>query len=114
HFDDHQARARESQQLGWTFQVEPRVDARGALVRVALRDRDQRPIVGAAVKATAFHNARSSQVHELEFRDEGGGYYSERLESHRPGLWEFRFEVLKGSQVFLEVTRLSLEDVDGS
>ena len=113
HFDEHQAQARESHRLGWVLDVEPRTDTRGALIRVLLRDRNLRPVHGATVKATAFHNARSSQIRELEFRDEGEGRYSQRLAPLRPGWWEFRFEVQRGSERFLEVKRLSLGGSDG-
>ena len=113
HFDEHQAQARESHRLGWVLDVQPQPDARGALISVVLRDRNQQPMPGAAVRATAFHNARSNQIRELEFRDEGDGRYSQRLAPFRPGLWEFRFEVQRRSERFLEVKRLSLEDGHG-
>jgi len=114
HFDEHRAEARESRELGWSLQVAPRLDAEGALVDVTLRDRQGRPIKDASVKATVFHNARSSQWRQLEFRGDGHGRYSQRLAPWRPGLWELRFEVQRGGQRFLQVTRLSLGDTHGS
>jgi nitrogen fixation protein FixH len=113
HFDELQAQARESHRLGWALNVEPQADGQGVIVRVTLKDRELRPIDGATVRATAFHNARSTQLRELEFRGDGDGHYTARLSPYRRGLWEFRFEVVKGSERFLQVTRLSLEDQDG-
>lgn len=113
HFDEHQAQARESRELGWQLDVVPRADAEGGLVQVALRDRNQKPIEAAVVKATVFHNARSSQWRELVFRSDGNGRYSERLVPWRPGSWELRFDVQKGSQRFLQVIRLSVENPHG-
>lgn len=113
HFDEHRAEARESRELGWSLEVAPRVDAEGALVRVTLKDRERRPIDGAHVKAIVFHNARSSEWRQLDFRGAGHGVYSERLTPWRPGLWELRFEVEQGGQRFLQVSRLSLGAVHG-
>lgn len=114
HFDEHQARARESQRLGWRLDVTPQLSARRALIRVTLKDAELRPIDGASVLATAFHIARSSQVHRIQFRSEGDGRYTQTLAPFRQGQWEFRFEVLRGSQRFLEATRVSLETADDS
>lgn len=114
HFDEHQAQARESRELGWELEVVPRVDSQGALVLVTLEDSAHEPIRGATVKATVFHNARSSQSRELVFRSDGHGRYVQRLEPWRPGLWELRFDVEKGGQRFLQVIRLSLPEAHGS
>ena len=114
HFDEHRAEARESRELGWSLEVRPQLDAEGAQVLVTLRDREQHPIHSANVKATVFHNARSSQWRQIEFRDVGRGRYTQRLAPWRPGLWELRFEVQHGGQRFLQVSRLSLGDAHGA
>jgi len=114
HFDEHRAEVRESRELGWSLDVRPQLDAEGARVLVTLKDREQRPIPGASVKATVFHNARSSQWRQIDFRDDGHGNYTQRLTPWRPGLWELRFDVQHGGQRFLQVTRLSLGDAHGA
>ena len=113
HFDEHQALERESRALGWSIELESNTDPQSAHIALTLRDRDGRPIEGATVKAVAFPNARSSQIHELEFRGAGAGRYRTQVSPWRPGVWEFRFEVVRASARFLQVMRVDLEPLHG-
>lgn len=114
HFDEQRAQAREGRRLGWSLEVTPHTEREGVLIQVTLHDKELRPIDGATLRATAFHNARSSQLRTLEFRGEGRGRYTHRFVPQRAGLWEFRFEALKGPQRLLQVERLLLENPDGA
>jgi nitrogen fixation protein FixH len=109
HFDEHQALERESRALAWSIELESNMDPEGAHIAVTLRDHDGKPVEGAFVKAVAFHNARSSRLYELEFRGAGAGRYTSLVSPWRPGVWEFRFEVVRASARFLQVMRVDLE-----
>jgi hypothetical protein len=57
------------------------------------------------VRAEAFANARAANVKKLEFSEAADGTYRARLDSPRPGLWEFRFRVEHAQQHFTDVVR---------
>jgi nitrogen fixation protein FixH len=101
---DQQAAQRErSRQLGWsaTVTVDPLTDRTGArAVGINLRDRNSDSICGAAVRATVFHHACARERFETEFNETADGRYVARLPLKRDGVWEFRIQAQRGSDVF--------------
>jgi nitrogen fixation protein FixH len=105
-FDAQQALERDSRRLGWSLDLEIQPTRRDAAELIAIvRDRSGAPIDAARVSLSAFHNARSSNIVELVLQPKGNGRYSGPLTPARAGLWEFRFQVDKGSDRFLRVVR---------
>ena len=88
-WDARMARQRESQALGWSSSARlVRSASGGARLLVRLTDAHGQPIGGAALRATAFHNARAAQPLELTLREAERGSYEAELGHVRPGLWE--------------------------
>jgi hypothetical protein len=102
HWDREQAQLRENQRLGYRLTLDS-VDGGDIVVR--LRDSSGRDIKGASIHAEAFANARAANVRELAFSEDASGAYRGRLDSARPGLWEFRFRVERAKERFTEVVR---------
>ncbi len=111
HFDAYEAQRRESRRLGWAldFEVEE-ASGKDAELSVRLLDAKRQPLDNAKVQVTAFHNARSRNVKTLVLEPRGSGRYAARLSSPRPGLWEFRFRVDKGTDRFLKVIRADVAE----
>lgn len=97
-------RAQEAQNaaLGWRLHssLVPARDGQGMELRARLTAADGEPIEGAAIGVEAFHNARASHVVSSSLSPRGGGDYSTILPVSRAGLWELRFRIAVGSQVF--------------
>jgi len=105
-WDAHQAQAARNRDLGWkaAIDVGPAArDTRRAAVIVQLTDRDGRPVEGARLSVEAFHNARASQVVRGTLNEDARHAYAAALPVLRPGLWEFRVEARRGSDVFTSV-----------
>lgn len=110
-WDERLAQDRRNAELGWTLGIATLtapLPEGGVELTARLADRSGAPIEGATVTLEAFHNARAADVLVLSLRDVGGGSYGARLLARRPGLWEFRFVVRRGGEVF---TRTLTEDV---
>ena len=108
-WDAQQARARQSQALGWTARAS--IDGVTATVRdisVSIIDSRGSPVSGAAVRATAFPNARARQVRELTFREASPGVYRAGLGPAWPGIWELRCSATRGEQRFESTLRLEV------
>ena len=106
-WDEQRAQLARNARLGWNLdlQIHPAGPDGAQRVEVLLADAADTPIADAAVRLTAFHNARSVDLAEVELQPRGDGRYEGDLRFHRPGLWEFRFEARRGDAVFTE-TRL--------
>lgn len=90
-----------NRKLGWTIAVDrwPVVGGEGA-IRIRLTDRLGRPLEGARVELTAFASIRASDRRAATLTAAEPGVYSGPLETRRSGLWEFRFTVHRGPDVF--------------
>jgi hypothetical protein len=66
------------------------------------------PIPDAQVSLETFHNARAARILRATLTPDGDGTYAAGLLVRRPGLWEFRFEVLHEGRRF---TYTTLEEV---
>lgn len=111
HWDERLAQERKNSELGWTLGLDLHPGATGEAgieLTAHLLDRAGVPVDGASVELEAFHSARASDVLKASLRSGGEGTYGARLPARRPGLWEFRFVVRRGADVF---TRTVLEDV---
>jgi nitrogen fixation protein FixH len=102
HFDDEMALRAASAKLGW--HVIPTLalgDAgqRGSL-EATVTDSSGTPISGATVQLLAMHNARASHQLTATLLDAGEGRYRAPLDAVRPGEWELRFLVTRGTDRF--------------
>jgi nitrogen fixation protein FixH len=112
-WDTQQARARASQALGWTASA----SADGAThalhaartVSVSIADAHGAPVSGAAVRATAFPNARAARARQLTFREISAGVYRAELGVARPGVWELRCSATRGQERFESTLRFELD-----
>jgi nitrogen fixation protein FixH len=110
-WDDKREQDRRNVELGWTIEFEmagtPAPD--GTLrLRARLLDAQGMEIPDATIRLEAFHNARARRILRAELVRGEDGTYSAPLLIRRPGLWEFRFEALRGAERF---TYTALEDV---
>ena len=96
--------------LGWRLDlaVAPALGS-AAVLAVTLVDRDGAPIDSASVSVEAFHTARAAGILAGTLAETPEHRYETTLPMRRPGLWEFRFRVTRGSDVFTRVLR---QDVD--
>jgi nitrogen fixation protein FixH len=113
-WDTQQARARDSQALGWTA----RASADGTThatraVSVSLTDAHGAAVSGAAVQAAAFPNARAAQARALTFREASPGVYRAELGAARPGVWELRCSAMRGQERFESTLRFELDAAGG-
>ena len=109
-WDTRQARARQSQALGWT--VRAAVDGRMSATRVvslSLADARGVTIDGAALSAIAFPIARAGQARELAFREVAPGLYRAELGVARLGIWELRCSATRGHEHFESTLRFEIE-----
>ena len=100
-WDDKRAQDRHNVELGWKleFTVEPAAPGHDPKISVDLVDADGSPLNHAQVSLTAFFNARADDrlTADLMAVDE---HYETNLPMRRDGLWEFRFTVTRGEELF--------------
>lgn len=110
HFDDEMALRAESMRLGWQTFPALRLGRPGAPGNVSLEVRDSvgRPITGARVQLLAMHNARASHQIEAALAELGDGRYDAPLDAERPGEWELRFLVTRGTDRFAVSERIDV------
>lgn len=94
-----------SAKLGWTLDaaITPTAPSRARLA-VTLADDAGAPIEAANVKVTAIHNRRAEHPVTATLARDARGYGAD-LPLDRPGLWELRFEVRRGTEVFTSTLR---------
>jgi nitrogen fixation protein FixH len=110
-WDDKREQDRVNTDLGWTLEFEfaPTRSPDGTLQLTArLADGAGLPILDAQICLETFHNARAARTLRATMTPGGDGTYATRLLVRRPGLWEFRFDVLHEGQRF---THTTLEEV---
>jgi nitrogen fixation protein FixH len=98
----------ENARLGYRIGVETLATERGVELRATLRDRSGAALTGSVVQVDAFANARAADRRKLTLREAPDGTYRAVLGAARPGLWEFRFDVVRGREHFTEVVRADL------
>ena len=105
-WDEKRAQDAANDALNWnlTLSTETTVDAGVPVVQVGvhLTDRDGAPVDGAEVSLETFHLARSADPLRATPEAAGPGWYVARVPMRRPGLWEFRFEITRGTEHFTE------------
>jgi len=101
-FDDEMALRAASRTLGWQLAPSLQLGRPGTpgLVSITLRDSTGAPLAGARVELLAMHNARASRQLTATLKDLGAGSYEAALDAERPGEWELRFMVTRGSDRF--------------
>jgi nitrogen fixation protein FixH len=106
-WDEKRAQDRRNAELGWTFTFEfSETKTREGTLPLSARllDGSGEEIRDAVVTLEAFHNARASRILHAEMRPEADAGYSAALPIRRPGLWEFRFEAVRGGERFTRTT----------
>ena len=100
-WDDKRAQDRRNAELGWQleFTVEPAPAGQDPIVRVELTTVDGEPVTGATIAVEAFANARRDDVLTATSIAAESGYET-TLPMRRNGLWEFRFTVTRGDELF--------------
>jgi nitrogen fixation protein FixH len=105
-WDAHQAQARDNAELGWSLTLAVAAADRGtgrAHVVLKLADRVGRPVSGATVGLTAFHNARAADIVTATFSETAEHEYVADVPVVRPGLWEFRLVAERGPETFTAI-----------
>jgi len=106
-WDDKRAQDRTNAELGWSLELDvARTRSTDGTVELTARliDEDGQPISDATIRLQAFHNARAAHILKSDLERDGDGRYSASLPMHRPGLWEFRFEVSRAGDRFTHTT----------
>ena len=103
HWNDVQRERQASAALGWSVGLRAIPSATPGRVAVELdvTDRDGVPVTGARVDVRALHNARASRVLALQLAPVGDGRYRESAMLGRPGVWEFRVAIDRGSERYV-------------
>ena len=111
-WDEVMAQERRNLELGWSLHLvrDPRAVPPGGAspVEIGLSDRAGRPLDGATVRVTAFHNARAAEVLQANLAPRSTGRYLAALPIHRPGLWELRFTVRAQGERFTRSLRADI------
>lgn len=107
HWDDEMAQRTRNATLGWHLlaTLAPIEHGRGAELHVALNDSIS-PITGASVVVRAFHVGRAGQAVDVTLAATAAGEYRALVPIERPGLWELRFEVHRGTDRFTALERV--------
>lgn len=100
-WDEKRAQDRHNVELGWRleFTVEPALAGQDPTVRVELSAADGEPLTDASISVEAFANARRDEVLTAELTGTETGFES-TMPMRRDGLWEFRFTVTRGDELF--------------
>ncbi len=107
HWDSTMAQQRENLVLGWhlaptlgTFTARD-----GARLQVTLTDASGASIADATVRVAAFYNARANDIIDTTLRADSSGYVA-TLPVHHGGVWELRFDVIRGATRFTSTSRV--------
>lgn len=116
HWDDHARQEQRNRELGWTIAAAVS-DALGGDERrltCRLNDRDELPLTDAEIAVTVFHNARSNDRITTTLTPTGDGAYFADMPMARAGLWELRFNVRRGADVFTSIRQISIAAGNGA
>ena len=111
HWNAELAQRQANDSLHWTIEPKLQLGSAGGngSLSIALRDSTGAGITGANVQVLAMHNARAARQLSATLTEIGGGAYRAMLSAQRPGEWELRFIVRRGSQVFTARERVDAE-----
>jgi nitrogen fixation protein FixH len=112
-WDETMAQERRNAELGWSLEATLAPAAGSthhARLDVTVRDASARPIEGARVTVEALQSARASQVFPATLSPRGDGRYAATLPSSRHGLWELRFRIERGGDIFTAVVARDLDE----
>lgn len=100
-WNDKRAQDRHNAELGWQleFTVEPVPVGQDPIMHVGLTTLDGEPITDASISVETFANARRDDVLTAGLAGSESGYQT-ALPMRRSGLWEFRFTVTRGDELF--------------
>lgn len=100
-WDERRAQDRANTELGWQleFTVEPAAAGQDPTLHVELTSADGEPVTDAVVAVEAFSNARRDDILTATANPTDAGYQT-TMPMHRDGLWEFRFTVTRGDDLF--------------
>jgi len=101
HWSDKQAQDRVNAELGWRLEytVEPAQPGQDPTLSVTLTSAEGEPVTGATVAVETFANARRDDVLTATVSPSESGYET-TMPMRRDGLWEFRFTVTRGDDLF--------------
>jgi nitrogen fixation protein FixH len=113
-WDSTLAQERRNQELGWRIEAAfGEAGAEGTPLSVRLADSAGAPVPGASVRVTAIHNLEAPRRVTAELPAISAGLHEGRLPLARPGLWELRFEVERGSERFTAALRRDVRAARG-
>lgn len=100
-WNDKRAQDQVNAELGWRFDfvVTPAAPGQDPTLSVELTGSDGSPVTGAEINVEAFANARRNDVLTATLTASATGYET-NLPMRRNGLWEFRFQVTRDSELF--------------
>ena len=100
-WDDKRAQDRANTELGWQldYTVVPAAAGQDPTLRVELTTDDGEPVTGTTVTVEAFANARRDDILTATLNPVESGYVT-TMPMRRDGLWEFRFTVTRGDDLF--------------
>ncbi len=103
-WDRTMAQEEHNRALGWSLAVSAEPALRPGRLRLVVRlgDASGAAIDGAVVTVEALHGARAAEIIRGAFAPAGSGTYEADLPLRRAGLWELRFRVSRGDDVFTE------------
>lgn len=109
HFDSTIAQEKRNEALGWSVVPElTPLPGGNARLRATLTDRAGRTLPGATVRVVAVHNLIANRPDSAKLADDGGGRYDATLAMPRAGMWELRFDVVRGADTFTADERVEL------
>lgn len=100
-WDSTLAQARRDRELGWRIEASlGPLEAGGSDLIARLTSLDGTPIAGAVIRVTAIHNLDAAHPVTAALEPAGGDAYRARLPLSHAGLWELRFEAVRGGDRF--------------
>lgn len=110
-WDSSRAQLATNERLAWQVDLQiERVPAQPGAValRTRLKAGQGEPLEDATVNVVAFHNAFAADRRSAQLVEQADGAYTATLEDVRPGLWEVRLRVQRGTEHFTHTQRLEL------
>ncbi len=111
HWDNTARQVRKNVELGWKVEI---TEAQGNRLVVSLRDREGKAIEDAAVNVESFHHAHAKSKAVAILTAGEAGQYTTVANLATPGLWEFRFTVLRGPTLFTQSMTRMVSASEGS
>ena len=110
-YDAYKEQLRTNEALGWMpdLRVVPIGNYGECEVQLNLFDRYGKPVREATVDLKMFHNARASNIKELQLKQTGDGFYQGRSTLRRKGNWEIRLTITRQDTVFTHTVTKYIE-----